>query len=137
MKFHPFDKQLPPIRAYETRAELLAWSYEDAALGSNDGGRGSKPGSRGLSRNPLLWNYGSYDEFEKNVDKLNGCRREFWACYVNGGPRTPDARRGLTQMGALLKAGGFVHVPVAVSLAAGYALADAKVIARLRDPELE
>jgi len=135
VKFHRGGK-LPPISEIATRVELLAWSYEDAALGSNDGGRGSKPQSRGLSRNPELWNFGSYPEFERNIAKLTA-RRSFWDCYVNGGPESFDARRGLAEMSALMTVLPFVHVPVAVSLAAGYSMSDAKSVARLRDPELE
>lgn len=135
MKFHRGGK-LPPIAQIATRVELLAWSYEDAALGSNDGGRGSKPQSRGLSRNPELWNFGSYPEFERDVARIRE-RRQFWDCYVNGGPDSFEARTGLAEMTLLMGAHPFVHVPVVVSLAAGYSMADAKSVARLRDPELE
>lgn len=83
---------LPPLSAPRTRILLLASSFDDAVLGSDDGGRGSKPGSRAQGHNPELWPYGSYREFQHAIEDLRqGPYRHyvkaFWTVYVEHGTR--------------------------------------------------
>jgi hypothetical protein len=77
-------KALPPLDRRSTRIALLAWTYEDAATGSGDGGRGDKPTSRLLGRNISLWPYGSYEELERCLPALNGTRTAFKRAYMLG-----------------------------------------------------
>jgi hypothetical protein len=130
-------KALPPLDRRSTRIALLAWTYEDAATGSGDGGRGDKPTSRLLGRNIALWPYGSYEELERCLPALNGTRRAFKRAYMLGElplshPDVKDAMRLLAgdDRGMVGLMGWNVFVPVAVAVAAGYLEAEARGFTR-------
>ena len=118
---------LPPLADRRTRVRLLAWSYEDAAFGSNDGGRGSKPQSRCLSRNLELWCAGSYDEFEQAVDWVRRtdtfAYRRFWVEHVE----TPfKSARPLFLHPVVKLMPHSIYVPAVIAEAAGYLPSEAK-----------
>lgn len=131
---------LPRLSDRRTRVRLLGWSYWDAAEGSDDGGRGSRPSSRAPGRNPELWRAGSYWDLERVLDGLPS-RVWFYAAWCGG---TFDPERGsgkarfrehplavaaLVVVSARMPAD--VFVPAVISEAAGYLPGDAK---RWQDP---
>lgn len=120
----------PPLRSAETRVRLLLWSYEDAAIGSNEGSRGSKPQSRGLSRNPELWNHGTYEQTERAMNVLrqidNPAYREIERFHM-GRPwhLQPEKSEVLARFTALIPRCDW-QVPAAIAEAAGYLPYEAK-----------
>lgn len=120
----------PPLKAPSTRIRLLLWSYEDAAIGSNEGARGSKAQSRGLSRNPELWNHGAYEELERAMNALrridNLAFRHVEALHV-GRPwhLQPEATEVLDRLASLVPLSQW-QVPSEIGAAAGYMPYEAK-----------
>ena len=125
-------RPLPGLGLRATRVRLLAWSYEDAAFGSDDGGRGSKPGSRALSRNLELWNAGSYHDLEQAVDRLALCHRRVFRAEHMTAPQPFRSREWMTLVKVAALMPPHIFVPADISEAAGYLPSEAKVYARPR-----
>ena len=125
----------PPLKSRHTRIRLLLWSYEDAAIGSNEGSRGSKPQSRALSRNPELWNHGAFPEIERAVDLLrsmdNAMFREIEQRHI-GRPwhLQPEATAALERIAEMVPRCDW-QVPQEISEAAGYLPYEAREWRRL------
>jgi hypothetical protein len=125
---------LPALQLRDVRVRLLAWSYEDAATGADDGGRGSKPTSRIPGRNLELWSAGSYAELERATDALRahdqGWARMFWRLYTQrdwlAAPVGPELRWVTERMPR------DVFVPQDISEVAGYPTGVAKMFTRRR-----
>jgi hypothetical protein len=119
---NPKPPPQPPISQPATRLRLLAWTYHDACTASHDTTTGnSTHETRIPSRNPELWDTGSYKQLERALDETrqtnNRQYRHFVVNYI-GQPLDKHPAEPLDHM--LQRMPTDIHVPQIISEAAGY-----------------
>ena len=76
-------KRLRPLANRQTRIRLIAASFQDAAVASVNNEAKGRGGRRWIlpRRNEALWEFGSYEPFEKAMDHLREEHHDLYAAF--------------------------------------------------------
>jgi len=120
---HPKPPPQPPINQPATRLRLLAWTYHDARTASHDTTTTNTTShdTRIPSRNPELWNTGSYKQLEQALDHTRQTNNREYRRFVVNYIDQPLSKHPAEPLDHLLELmPNDIHVPQIISEAAGY-----------------